>query len=102
MSLLQPDHEDESLLRNIILRVGNCRVETSTAAIVTALYIILGILHNFTFHHDESVVQVWVIDWELLPGIAAAAEFVCVEEEGGEEDTQYERESGNIEIKIRK
>ena len=71
------------------------RNETSTAGIVTALCIILGslniifgILHNLTVHHDESLVQVWIIDGELFPRIAAAAtEFVSVEEEGGEEDT---------------
>ena len=28
--------------------------------------------------------------WELLPGIAAATEFVQVEEEGGEEDTGHQ------------
>ena len=77
------------------------RNETSTAGIVTALCIILGslniifgILHHLTVHHDESLVQVWIIDWELLPGIAAA-EFVCVEEEGGEEDTRYVNREGD-------
>ena len=48
------------------------------------------ILHNLTLHHDESLVQVWIIDWELLPRIAvAAAEFVSVEKEGGQEETQH-------------
>ena len=91
------------------LRVFSCgAVETSTAGIGTDLYIIfgslniilrslifiLGILHNFTFHHDESLVQVWVIDRDLLPGFAA--EIVDVEEEDCEEDTggeERERES---------
>ena len=57
------------------------------------MIIILGILHHLTVHHDESLVQVWIIDWQLLPGIAVA-EFVQVEEEGGEDDTWgEERES---------
>ena len=70
-------------------------VSTSSSVVLT-VNIILGILHNLTVHHDESLVQVWIIDRELLPGIAAAAEFVKVEEEGGEEDTGHEeRESEN-------
>ena len=54
----------------------------------------LHILHNLTVDQDVSLVQVWMIDWELLPRIAAAAtEFVC---EGGEDDTDHEdREGGN-------
>ena len=84
---------DRAKLFQKIWQVRN-RDETSTAGIVTGLYIILGILHHLTVHHDESLVQVWVIDWELLPGIAAA-EFVCVEEEGGEEDTGYVNREGD-------
>ena len=59
--------------------------------------IILGILQHLTLHHDESLVQVWIIDWErqVLPGIAAAppaAKFV--KEEDGVYDAEDEaRES---------
>ena len=58
-----------------------------------SLNIILGIINHLTLHHDESLVQVWIIDWELLPGIKVAAgrEFVKVKEEGGEEDAGDER-----------
>ena len=57
----------------------------------TGLHIILWILHHLTVQHDEPLVQVWIIDWELLPGITAAAtQFVKVEEEGGQEDTGHE------------
>ena len=73
------------------LSVRNYGVEPSTAGLGTGLYIILGILHHLTALHDESLVQVWIIDGRLLPVITAAAgEVVKVEEEGGEEDTQHE------------
>ena len=76
------------------------RLITSTAGHGTGLYIILGILHHLTALHDESLVQVWIIDGLLLPGIAAAAtHFVKVEEEGSGEDTgevERERDSENV------
>ena len=43
---------------------------------------ILGILHHLTVHHDESLVQVWIIDRELLKRTA--------EEEGGDDDIDHE------------
>ena len=59
-----------------------------------SLNIILGIINHLTVHHDESLVQVWIIDWELLPWSAAATttatELAKVEEEGSEEDTGHE------------
>ena len=67
-----------------------------------SLNIILGIINHLTVHHDESLVQVWIIDWELLPWSAAATttatELAKVEEEGSEEDTQPE--GGKDEAKV--
>ena len=82
----------------LTISVSNKAVETSKAAIGTGLDIILGSLNiifgiflDLTFNQDESLVQVWIIYWQLLLRItAAAAEFVSEEEEGGEEDTGHE------------